>query len=213
MKRFAFTSLVFILLLYLCGSKAFAHVPYLEKTDFSEESPFEILKSIRQSLAVYAWLEFESYYTEDIDVYVFQVRQPLGTNVFIESLVPVCPGYEDFLPWFAVVGPGLPDPGYKLPFDIPEGYGAIVVENYMPGEDRPQFYEPFGGKSYYEGPEFEQKMDPGIYYVYFWDPYEMGGDYVAVFGDLEMWGIKDILRALIVTPMIRNNEELHIDCE
>lgn len=203
-----------VFLVILVGSgQVLAHVPYLETTDYSEENPFEIPRSIRQSLAAYSWLEFDGDYTEDIDVYTFEIKPPRGANVFIESLVPVCVGYEDFLPWFAIVGAGLPDPGMEFPFDIPEGYGAIVVENVEPGEERPQFYEPFGNKSYYEGPEFEQVLPQGSYTVYFWDPYALGGDYVAVFGDKELWGILDIIRALIETPKIRRGEELHIECE
>jgi hypothetical protein len=124
--------------------------------------------------------------------------------------VPVRPRHEKFLPAFAVVGPGLPPTNAKLPFEVPKDQGAVVMENYNPGEPRPTFHEFFGGKSYYRGPTFDRKLEKaGTYSVYYWDPYAYGGDYVAVLGYKESWGLIDILRALIRTPMIRWNLELH----
>jgi hypothetical protein len=158
---------------FLAAPAALGHVPYLEGSDFTQEDPFRVRKTIEQSIAVYSWLEVVNGQTDDVDVYQFTIDEP--TRVFVESLVPVCPSYEEFLPWFAIVGPGLPDPEYGLPIDLAEGYGAIVVPNYEPGEDRPQFFEPFGGKSYYDGPEFNQTLStPGTYYVVYWDPADHG---------------------------------------
>ena len=77
----------------------------------------------------------------------------------------------NFTPWFALVGPGLPAPNQTLPFNLPQGYGAIVKEDLPPGHHREKFYEPFGGKWYYQGPKFDQTMNiSGTYYVYYWDP-------------------------------------------
>jgi hypothetical protein len=118
------------------------------------------------------------------------------------------------LPWFAVVGPGLPPITEEVPFTIPPGYGGIVVKNLEPGEERPMFYEPFGGKHYYDGPDFDQRMsNTGTWYIYYWDPYELGGDYVAVVGYREVFRPMDIIRALIYTPIIRRNKELHVPCD
>ncbi len=66
-------------------------------------------------------------------------------------------------------------------------------------------------KNYYRGPILDiRAKKTGTYYVYVWDPYKIGGDYVAVLGKLEFFGIFDIIRALIYTPMIRLGWELHI---
>jgi hypothetical protein len=188
-----------------------AHVPYLEPRDYSEENPFKVRNTIEQSIAVYAWLENDgSNPSTDIDVYQFEIgSDPM--LVYIEAIVPVCGiYYQDFVPWFALVGPGLPAPNQTVPFTIPSGYGAIVKENVDPGDPRETFYEFFGGKWYYEGPTFEEEIGlPGTYYVYYWDPHEMGGDYVAVLGKTEEFGFRDIIRSLIVTPIIRFDFELH----
>ena len=200
-----------LVLLFLLPT-VIAHVPYFEHKDFTDEKPFVVKKSILQSIAAYSWLEYNGVNPcEDIDVYRFEVRIP-NTRIFAELIGPVCDGfYENFVPWFALVGPGLPDPGVETPFEIPDGYGAIIKENVAPGNPRETFYEPFGGKYYYEGPSIDEKFtETGTYFVYVWDPYETGGDYVMVLGKYEIWLPLDIIRAIIYTPLIRRGLELHI---
>jgi hypothetical protein len=189
-----------------------AHVPYIEHRDSSAQQPFQVRKSITQSIAVYSWLETDWVNpSTDIDVYSFAIKdKPL--RVYLEVIVPVCDGfYANFTPWFALVGPGLVPPNQTLPFDLPEGCGVIVKQDLPPGSPRQEFYEPFGGKSYYQGPRFDETINiSGTYYVYYWDPYQKGGDYVAVLGYKEQFPPLDFLRALINTPLIRHDRELHL---
>lgn len=190
-----------------------AHVPYIERNDYSEDRPLLVWKMIEYSKAFYAWLENDGVNPcEDIDVIKFTIRNK-PKHVYIELIVPVVDDYyEEFIPWFALVGPGLPAPNQTLPFKIPPGYGVIVKENVKPGEERETFYEPFGGKSYYVGPIYEENIsEPGTYYIYCWDPYEQGGDYVLVLGKGEFFGPIDIIRSIINTLIIRRNGELHIN--
>jgi hypothetical protein len=206
MKRLLVVPLAVAALL-IAAVPALAHVPYLETSDYSETRPFVVRPPVNKSIAAYAWFKTG----DDIDVYSFQVTGP--THVYAQAIVPVCPGNERLLPWFALVGPGLPAPAYDVPFDLPYGYGAIVVPNLAPGVTRPQFYELFGGKSYYDGPTLTKEVStPGTWYIYMWDPYGVGGDYVGVIGDKEIWKGPDILRALMVTPIIRRDGELHRPC-
>jgi len=205
--------LCIFLLFALFSSSALAHVPYFEHLDYTEETPRIIRKNVEQSKAFYSWLDKDNLDPNgDIDVFQFKVSNK-KVRIYVEIIVPIVEDYyENFLPWYAVVGPNLPEYNDPLPFEIPEGYGAIVMENTEPGEERKTFYEPFGGKSYYEGPVLDTNVtEPGNYYVYTWDPYESGGDYVLVFGKKEIFGFFDIIRALIYTPMIRLGMELHID--
>jgi hypothetical protein len=193
------------------AATAFAHVPYLETGDYSWDSPFRVRGSIAQSIAVYSFLTPDRGGVTEVDVYQFTIRR--DTPVFVQVLVPVCPAYAAFRPSYAIVGPGLPAPGQQLPFDLPGGYGAIVVADYDPPQAWPTMYEPFGNQTYYQGPTFDQTFStPGTYYVVYWDPAGLGGDYVAVLGDKEIWRPLDIIRALINTPKIRRGQELHSDC-
>ncbi len=190
----------------LCSAAA-AHVPYIENKDYTFDQPFRVKGSAENSIAVYAWLETGN----DTDVYRLEIPRPV--HLYCNVIVPVCPAYSQFLPWLAIAGPGLAPPDEPLPFDLPQGYGAVVVKNTAPGQQRTQFYEPFGGKSYYDAPAFDQTISKtGTWYIYIWDPYGMGGDYVAVIGYKERFSVPDIFRALINTPKIRFNRELHTDC-
>lgn len=189
-----------------------AHVPYIERYDYSEDNPFFVWKMIEKSKAFYAWLENDGVNPcDDIDVYKFQINNN-PKNVYVELIVPVFEDYyKDFVPWFALVGPNLPEPDQYLPFDIPESYGVIVNENVVPGSERDTFYEPFGGKSYYYGPVLDIDIsEKGTYYIYCWDPYNKGGDYVLVIGKGEFFGPIDIIRSIINTGIIRKDMELHI---
>jgi hypothetical protein len=192
---------------------ATAHVPYIERNDYSEENPFHVWKMIEKSKAFYAWLETDGENPcTDIDVYMFTVRNK-PVNIYVELIVPVVNDYyEDFVPCFALVGPGLPEIHQPLPFSLPEeGYGGIIMENVEPGTNRETFFEPFGGKSYYNGPILDENIsEPGTYYIYCWDPYQQGGDYVLVIGKGEFFGPIDIIRAIINTAIIRRNGELHV---
>ncbi len=204
-------SILFLIIL-LTLTIASAHVPYIERSDYSEQNPKIVWKMIEFSKAFYSWLENDGINPcEDIDVFKFKIKSN-PKNVYIELIVPIFEEYyKDFVPWFALVGPNLPIPDQELPFDLPDGYGAIVKENVEPGTERETFYEPFGGKSYYYGPILDTNIsEPGTYYIYCWDPHSQGGDYVLVIGKGEFFGPIDIIRSIINTIIIRNNGELHI---
>jgi hypothetical protein len=191
----------------LTVQSTFAHVPYLEEVDTSAETPFEIPQPLDKSRAFYSWYETG----DDIDVFVFQVTGP--TRVFAQAIVHVCQGYEELLPWFAVVGPGLPLPDIPLPFELPAGYGAWVVQNEEPWTPRLAFFEPIGNKWYFDGPVFDEVVSTqGTWYLYYWSGYDVAGDYVAIVGAEEIWAPADILRAIVYTPMIRKGQEFHIEC-
>jgi len=212
MKRLMILFITLLCSLLCLVPTVLAHVPYLERHDSTVQQPFQVRRSITQSIAVYSWLETDGVNPSvDIDVYSFTIKdKPL--EVYLEVIVPVCDGYyANFTPWFALVGPGLPPLNQTVPFDVPQGCGVIVKQDVPPGSPREQFYEPFGGKSYYQGPRFDETINiSGTYYVYYWDPYQTGGDYVAVLGNKEQFPPLDILRALINTPLIRHDYELHL---
>jgi hypothetical protein len=89
----------------------------------------------------------------------------------------------------------------------------VVVPNVTADEPREVFYEPFGAKNYYDGPAFDQTVaGRGTWHIVFWDPDGQGGDYVAVVGKQEQFTLRDILRSLLNTRLIRRGRELHVDC-
>ncbi len=89
----------------------------------------------------------------------------------------------------------------------------VVLNNIEPGAPRRKLYEPFGGIWYWDASEITRSVsEPGSYRVYHWDPNGEAGDCAAVLGDKEIWRLPDILRALVVTPLTRQDKELHIEC-
>jgi hypothetical protein len=204
--------LIFFSCILLTSTVVTAHVPYIERLDYSEKNPFFVWKMIEKSKAFYAWLENDGENScKDIDVFKFKINKN-PKNIYIELIVPAIEDYyKDFVPCFALVGPNLPKPDQKLPFHIPLKFGAVVKENVEPGTNRDTFYEPFGGKSYYYGPVLDINIStPGTYFIYCWDPYSVGGDYVLVLGKGEFFGPIDIIRSIINTRLIRKDLELHI---
>jgi hypothetical protein len=168
---------LFVLFIISVPYTSKAHETFSEENDYSVENPFLISDSIENAKAVYARLEPST----DVDIYSFTVTKPV--HVHARAFVPLVAGLEQFLPNLAVVGPGLPGAKEKLPFTPPVGYGVVVVKNTPPGKKRPTFYEPFSGTEYYDAPAFDQQVtSAGTWYVYYWDPYGMGGDYVAILG-------------------------------
>ena len=68
-KIILFALFSFILLF---SSIASAHVPYIERSDYSEENPIFVWKMIEKSKAFYSWLENDGENPcEDIDVFKF----------------------------------------------------------------------------------------------------------------------------------------------
>ncbi len=209
MKAWLLLALMLIGGLSVGVAPAEAHVPYIERYDSTESRPF-MLDDVVQSKVFYAWLQSAT----DIDYYRFEVTDPV--RVYAQAIVPVCPGYEQFLPWLAVIGPGLPTPSEGLPagFTLPPGYGAIVLPNVPPGETRETFYEPFGGKYYYDAPIFDQVVtQPGHWGIIYYDLTGSVGDYGGVIGIEERFRPVDIVRSLINTPIVRQNGELHTPCD
>lgn len=180
-----------------------AHVPYLERRDITPEQPFAV-ERVEQSIAVYGWLQK----TNDVDTYVFSVTGT-PTRLFVELLVPVHVAYLNFLPSFAVIGPGLPAATEPLPFEIPKGQGVLVFDH--ESAKRPLEYEPFGGKWYFVGPELDDTVTAtGTWQVVVWNRDGKRGDYTLAIGYEENFAGPDAVRALVNTKIIRENGELHV---
>lgn len=209
MNRSAFC--LSILIVLAGGSVARGHLPYLERVDYRPDQPAEI-RDVTQSLAYYSWLQDGN----DVDVYRFSIAAP--TRLKIEFLVPACPAYFRFFPRFAIIGPGLSvPPGFdpaSLPVPLPPGHGVMLFsETPVPLRQRPVMYEPFGGKWYFEGPEFDATITgAGAWQIVVWDAGGMTGDYVMAPGYVESFKGPEVIQALINTTIIRQNGELHSPC-
>jgi hypothetical protein len=183
-----------------------AHVPYFESTDLTHDAPF-VISDVEQSKAVYAYLETE----DDQDHYLLLVREP--SRLYVKIIIPYCQSYQDFRPSFAVTGPGLPVPDTHLPFEVPEGHGAIVMHEAPSGAKRPSMYEFFSDQFYYEGPIIDIDVeDTGDYRLVYWQPDGEIGDYVAIVGRREDFSPADWERSSMNTREIRKRTYIHGSC-
>ena len=116
---------------------------------------------------------------------------------------------------YALVGPGLPavEAGI-LPIDVPDGHGAVLVRNRVTSvEDRPVFFEPYGGRLMWEGPEYLlDNAPPGEYQMVVWNEDGELGDYIAVIGQLEIFGPEEIAQTMRTAPLLKNGKNLMVDC-
>jgi|GEM_PF-2321934 hypothetical protein len=74
-------AIIVLILIVVMGTgiaNAHAHVPYIEKVDYSESRPFLVRNTIEQSIALYAWMETDGVTpSTDVDVARFEIDGPV----------------------------------------------------------------------------------------------------------------------------------------
>jgi hypothetical protein len=67
-----------------------------------------------------------------------------------------------------------------------------------------EFFDPFGGDNYFQGPEFESPVPPGSYRVAVSSP-DNAGKYLMVVGRKESFPLGEIVRTVGVLPGLKRN--------
>lgn len=193
-------------LLTICLSFSLgAHVPYLEKQDFTYEKPYVIKEKIEKSIAVYSWFETK----DDVDVYTFELKpedfsqdkhadhdhdhdrvpEPKGRELFVQLLVPHCDALSDMKPELLVTKKSYLHPiidetfEASLPSTINLQHEKLVLRYEFKAEDRTIFHEEYSNRYYYYQKEkIKNLFKPGKYKVHVFDKAQMVGDYVFAFG-------------------------------
>jgi len=119
-----------------------------ETDDYSWENP-GVLDNIWGNKAIFGWLDFADY-----DVYQFTLDDttpPFGRALVALQMSPACLLTQGNFVSVALLGPGLPTPPETLPFELPEGMGAIAKINpeFSWCEERPIFYEKVANISWF----------------------------------------------------------------
>ncbi|PKL39921.1 MAG: hypothetical protein CVV44_06780 [Spirochaetae bacterium HGW-Spirochaetae-1] len=141
----------------------------------------------------------ESLENEDHPLVVTDDNGVTGRRFHVGSLVPGCASYAMILPIVAIVGPEqeyLPawEGSEHLPFTLQEGQGMMILDNEEQGD---LWYEKFTFKSYFDQKKTSIILSrPGTYLVYVWEPRGNTGDYVLELGDIEVFGVPEIIRAM-----------------
>jgi hypothetical protein len=137
-----------------------AHSPVFPEENHSPSTAYEI-SDPDKSWAIYTVLEHEG-----VDYYRFMRFS--GEKIQISLIVPESPSDSDFLPSFALLGPGLiPEEHIDYHIEVPSGYGSIMVDGSDPGQ---AVYEPFTPGWFYEvGSLTISAPEDGTYYIAVFD--------------------------------------------
>jgi MYXO-CTERM domain-containing protein len=168
------------------GPPAQAHKPSYGGTDLygSVEDPY-VVDDIDVSIVVYhqvtcrseqLWLEVEALEDE--------------TPLYVQLGVPVIDRLTEYRPSLAVLAPGLPAPTGELPFEVPQGFGALVFDTAEVAEPD-SFYEPFSQTDSWVLHEDTIPVPAGVSYVVAWHPEHRTGKLWVASGTVEDFGPED----------------------
>gem|GEM_PF-1297299 len=119
----------------------------------------------------------------------FPIRPPY--DLFVQLGVPEIDRLSDYRPSMAILAPGLPEAPGGLPFDVPEGYGALVIDTDDVTEPEP-FFEPFTQSSSWIVHEETYTLDEeATGYIVAWHPERETGKLWVAVGTVEQFGPDD----------------------
>lgn len=168
-KKFA--GIVFIVCLLLV-QEAEAHSPLIPG-DNERLSDAMFISDPTKSWAIYG----ELHGGGKAQYYRFEIGR--GQSIYVMLFKSTNPEERDFLPSFALMGPGINSqgnvPGYV---EQPAGAGIIAVTGELPPAAT---YEPFGASSFYSLAELEMDApESGTYYIAVYEPSRRGSYGLAV---------------------------------
>jgi hypothetical protein len=67
-----------------------------------------------------------------------------------------------------------------------------------------EFYEPFGGDWYYQGPEYKKEVPAGTYLIKVYNP-KNEGKYVVAIGEEESFPLNVAIKTIFVMPSLKLN--------
>ncbi len=187
-----------VLALLFGHQNAWAHKPFFSDGRYQGPESAWPIDDIEISIVMYhevtcdsqaLWMKFEN--------------QP-GDLIYHQIGIPQLDRMEDYRPVVAVVAPGLPQT--DLPFSIPEGMGAQILNTYWVDEPE-EFLEPFTStRSWILNDSLIELPQAGEGYVVAWHPEGMTGKLWVAVGTVEDFTSEDIAR---VTALGRRLQDFH----
>lgn len=129
-----------------------------------------------------------------------------GGGIYFQLGLPDLPASETYRPSVALLAPGFPAaPG--LPFDVPEGYGAMVFDS---GDAEPELFE-----EHFTGTDslilFEETVtsdEDSVFYLVLYHPDGVPGKAWVALGKREAFGVTDILNFAQTVDTVRTFHEV-----
>jgi len=127
------------------------------------------------------------YGTLDGAPHKYTIDSATPFNLYVSLLTPVAPGSAD-----------------NISAVVSDSSGAIVTE--LNGADFTwtNFYEPFAGDDYNQGPEFEKQVEAGGYSVQIYNATNTG-KYVIAIGKIESFPLAETLHTIQVLPALKSD--------
>jgi len=167
-------------------SPALAHKPsYGDSDAFGSPEAAYIVEDLDVSIVLYhevtcssevLWMEYDA--------------ETDGAELYVQLGVPVIPRLADYRPSLAVLAPGFPAPPDDLPFAVPPGYGAMVIDT-NDVSDPTIFDEPFSQTESWVMHEDTLPVPAGNGYVVAWHPARQTGKLWVAIGTVEEFGPED----------------------
>jgi len=126
---------VCLLLSFAVPSAADAHRPTFGEGYGAEESAFEI-EDPDISIVLYKEVS-----CDDPQLWMTYEAEA-GYPLYLQLGVPNIYRLADYRPTLVLLHPGLPEADTELPFDVPDGFGALVFDS-AERDEPDEFYEPF----------------------------------------------------------------------
>ncbi|GAB6055158.1 hypothetical protein HYG87_04660 [Methanobacterium alkalithermotolerans] len=168
---------IIILIIFLSLSFSIAHQPRLASDSSSLENPI-VVSNPEISQAFYGDLNGNPAY--------YKISSKEEFRLYVNLLVPDTPGSGEKL-----VSAEILDENQNI-------LASLDGNNF----DWEVFFEPFGGDSYLQGPEFNQTVPAGTYYIKVFNN-ENQGSYSLAIGDIETFPPDESLNAILLLPILK----------
>lgn len=136
-----------------------------------------------------SWAIYAALSTDDVHFYRFEVPSR-GLEFSAQMTLPARHEYRGFDPWFALIGPELPQDS-SVPFQLSVDHGALLAPAARIEEE---FFEPFTQTRYLLRQKIDVKLTPGTHFIAVFHPDGKEGRYALTVGKRETWGWSDLLR-------------------
>ncbi len=189
-KRMLLAGLLVVTLVSLTGIAQAKMIPYVEPLD-GDWGTFEKPPVLTLEGAYFSGVFGRLGEAGDADVIHMRFDHPVEGEVRVDLLVPVCGDhFADFYPTLALIGPDQDmseETLATLPFDLPEGLGAQILEPEHPVADddspRPLSDWQVWEQDYYEALTITFEVPiPAKYFFAIWDETGDTGAYTLLTG-------------------------------
>jgi hypothetical protein len=168
---------IFIVLFFSLSAVS-AHQPRFETaTNISMNNPI-VVQNPEISQAFYSELHGSPDY--------YKISSDVPFKLYLNLLVPASPGI----------------PGDYVSAQVLDANGNVMLTLNGTNSTWTPYFEEFGGDYYLKGPEVNEQLPAGTYYVKVFNA-ENQGKYNIAIGDIESFPVDESLKALVVIPILK----------